>query len=78
MPGTYTLSINHKNKNPDGRYMPSEAKLIWGINSEEKYNELRQGFDWSDFSWSAFRWGNSQLADYFDYLRLREYEEMLY
>jgi len=70
------FSINHLNKNPDGRYLPNEAKLIWGISAESKYNELRVGFDWSDLSWSAFRWGDSQISDYFNYLQEREYEEI--
>lgn len=70
------FSINHLNKNPDGRYLPNEAKLIWGINAESKYNELRVGFDFSDFRWDAFRWGDSQVSDYFKYLEEREYDEI--
>ncbi len=33
------FSINHKNKDPDGRYEPCDATLIWGANAEEKFEE---------------------------------------
>ena len=70
------FSINNLNRNPGGRYIPSAAKLIWGINAETKFKELKPGFNWSDFNWGAFRWGDSQISDYFGYLQEREYDEI--
>lgn len=70
------FSINHLNKNPDGKYYPSEAKLIWGINAESKFNELRVGLDFTNIDFSAFRFGNSQISEYFDYLQDTDYEEI--
>lgn len=70
------FSINHLNKNPDGRYSHLEAKLIWGINAESKFNELRVGLDFNDIDFNAFSFGDSQISQYFDYLEEREYEEI--
>lgn len=70
------FSINHRNKDPDGRYSPNEARLIWGISAEEKYNNLKAGFDFSDFSFGSFRWGQSRLVDYFDLLGQGDYDEI--
>lgn len=70
------FSINHLNKNPDGRYSPSKARLIWGINAESKFNELKVGVDFANINYSAFRYGDSQISEYFDYLEDREYEEI--
>lgn len=70
------FSINHLNKNPNGRYSPNEARLIWGINAESKLNELRVGFDFNHINFNAFRFGDSQISEYFDYLEEREYEEI--
>lgn len=63
------FSINHRNKDPDGRYSPNDARLIWGINPEEKYGDLKVGFRWDDFNYGAFRYGQSRLADYYDTLQ---------
>jgi hypothetical protein len=70
------FSINHLNKNPDGRYSPSEARLIWGINADSKYKELRVGLDFNNIDFNAFSFGDSQISEYFDYLNEREYEEL--
>jgi hypothetical protein len=70
------FSINHLNKNPDGRYSPNEARLIWGINAESKFNELKAGLDFSNIDFSAFRFGDSQVSEYFDYLQNSDYEEI--
>lgn len=69
-------SINHRNKDPDGRYGPDNAILVWGINSQEKFEYLSDGMDFSDIDFSVFRFGQSRLADYFDYLRDNEYDEI--
>ncbi|MDH8678874.1 hypothetical protein QE109_11980 [Fusibacter bizertensis] len=70
------FSINHRNKDPDGRYTPSEARLIWGINAEEKYDDLKAGFRWDDFNYGAFRYGQSRLADYYDILQEYKIDEI--
>lgn len=72
-----SFSINHLNKDPDGRYGPKEAKLIWGgINAESKYEELRPGLDYNTIDFSHFRYGKSRIADYFEYLEEKSYEEI--
>lgn len=70
------FSINHRNKDPDGRYVPEEARLIWGINAEEKYDELSVGLSYSDINYGAFRFGQSRLADYYDTLEKSEIDEI--
>ncbi|WEK53469.1 MAG: hypothetical protein P0Y55_12865 [Candidatus Cohnella colombiensis] len=70
------FSTNHRNKDPDGRYDPKNARLIWGINAEQKFEELKVGFDFGDIDYSAFRYGQSRLADYFDFLKERQYDEI--
>ncbi len=70
------FSINHLNKNPDGRYSPSDAKLIWGINAESKFNELRVGLNFNDIDFNAFSFENSQISKYFDQLAEQKYDEI--
>lgn len=70
------FSINHLNKNPDGRYSPHEAKLIWGINAETKFNELRVGLNFNDINFNAYSFGDSQISQYFDFLKEGEYDEI--
>lgn len=71
------FSICHKNRNPSGRFNPSNAILIWGESAESKFEELNTSLDYSCIDYGAFRYGgNSQLGDYFEMLMTREYEEM--
>lgn len=70
------FSINHRNKDPDGRYTPDKARLIWGVNADEKFRDLGAGLDFADTDFGAFRFSQSRLADYFDFLRNREYDEI--
>lgn len=67
--------INHKNKDPDGRYLPTEARLIWGINAEEKYEALSAGWDFGDIDFNAIRFDQSRLADYYDILQTSQIDE---
>lgn len=70
------FSIVHRNKDPDGRYGPTEAKLIWGINAEDKFKYLSPGWDFADLNFEAIRFEKSRLADYFDYLQNKECDEI--
>lgn len=70
------FSINHRNKDPDGRYDPTTARLVWGTNPEEKYTYLSNGSDFGDWNFGAARFGQSRLANYLDFLKERQYEEL--
>jgi hypothetical protein len=70
------FSIDHKNKDPDGRYSPTKAKLIWGRKAEEKFEDLKVSIDFSDINFEHFRFDQSRLADYFDYLQNNNYDEI--
>jgi hypothetical protein len=70
------FNFEHRNLKTTKRLTDEDAYIVWGINGDEKYNELSPGWDWNDFRWDAVRFDQSLLADYFSSLENNEYDEI--
>lgn len=70
------FNIEHRNLKTNKRLTDKDAYIVWGINGDEKYQELSPGWDFSNFRFDAVRFGQSLLADYFSYLGDYDYEEI--
>lgn len=70
------FNIEHPNLKVYKRLNYEEACIIWGIDGDDKYNKLSPGWDFNNINFNAIRLDQSLLADYFDYLRDFDYEEI--